>query len=574
MNIKLPQPHKAPAATYFTDGKMSSSEQTTGNKLFDQLKSTTHQVIVELFGQPQMGKTKTMIYTALKIVETDPNAHVFIVTSVDRVSQKRNMRNKIGSLSKYIGSNRIKFGVSRYNGADFETEILRKINECSSCNIYVFYDEGHYGIQSDGTFSNTLNNLIQKKNCRLLLVGATNTQAQLSDYKMTRVTMEVPESYWGMQQVSDKINTDYFLDRMEVTDLDILNHVQKIYDYDSIKGYCMFWRTSENNVSSLVELIEKNTKYDWVIATSPGAKSIDTKLYNQGLGKISFGGYQPNGIADIVDNVWIHLQNQSNFLIVIIVDAFIAGDDFGDNKFRIIGWVENNSQLNAHTQSIGRMFCHINWPLSWLSNDSDNCYEKPGLTNSNNLIKLRIRNQTLIVAHKSLIKAQVRLNNTPLSDITPELLDSLGIANVATGIKLLGSSDTEWVNLSTRYEFCSTDYNSIISTLVEDGVQLAYAEEMWLRIYKFLSEDKTGKGSGVTSLIKKESYQGNYSLKNKVNYHGTDMYIFDFNRSNSNIIIGGIIMDANNVEIYVKNGHKCEVVKNPIQISNSTIFAQ
>lgn len=572
MTFKLPQPKKAPAETYITDGKMSHLERDTAEELYDRFNSTTSQVILELFGQPQMGKTKTMIYTALNIVEKDPNAFVFMVTSIDRVSQKRNMKAKIDSLYKYIGSDRIYSGVSRYHGEDFESDILKKLNDCPSCNIYVFYDEGHYGIQFEGSFSNTIYDLISHKNCRLLMVGATNTQAQLSQYQMSRVTMKVPESYWGMQQVANKIGTDYFLDRGEVTDLEILEHIQKTYEPGTLDGYCAFWRTSEKNVDSLVDLIGSHSPYDWVIATSPGSKSIDSNLYNEGLNRISPSGFQPKGIAEIVDNVWVHLANQPKFLIVIIVDAFIAGDDFEDNKFRIISWIESNTQLNAHTQSIGRIFCHLNWPLSWWPDPDLKHYETPGLINSNNLMKVGIRNHTLVVAHQHLIEAQVKLNNTLLSDISPELFEEMGILNVGTGLKLSGSSDTKSVQLSNRYTFDSFDKRSIILTLIQDGVSVDDAEEMWLRIQKYLVQGKVGRSSGVTSLIQPKSYQGEYSVKNKINYHGNDMYVFDFNRNNPLITIGGIITDTN-LEIYVKNGHTTDLVTNPISVSNSTIFA-
>ena len=356
---KLPKLKKSTSLSYIEDGKLSTLEVNTSNQLYERFNSTTPNVIVELFGQPQMGKTKTMIFTALQLVENNSNAYVYIVTSIDRVSQRRAMKVKIDSLSKYIGSDRISFGVSKYNGGNFESEILDKINSCPSCKIYVFYDEGHYGVQEDGTFSNTIYDLMHHKNCRLLVVGATNSQLHLSDYQIDRVTMTVPPSYWGMADVHKKIGTDYFIDRLMVSDLDILNHTKKLWNPSELNGYCMFWRTNEKNVDSLVELIKKYTNYDWVIATSPGSKTIDSNLYNEGLKKVSNSTFQPNGITEIVDNVWNHLElENSKFMIVIIVDAFIAGDDFEDNKFRILGWVESNTQLNAHTQSIGRLFCH------------------------------------------------------------------------------------------------------------------------------------------------------------------------------------------------------------------------
>lgn len=568
---KLPKPKKSISSSYIQDGKLSILEVNTSNQLYERFNSTTPNVIVELFGQPQMGKTKTMIYTALQLVEKDSNSYVYIVTSIDRVSQRKAMEAKINSLSKYIGSDRILFGVSKYNGGDFESQILNKINNCPSCKIYVFYDEGHYGVQEDGTFSNTIYDLISYKNCRLLVVGATNSQLHLSNYQMDRVTMPVPKSYWGMSDVHKKIGTDYFLNRLEVSDLDILNHTKKLWNPSELNGYCMFWRTNEKNVDNLVHLIKTHTDYDWVIAASSGSKTIDPTLYNAGLRRVSNSTSQPNGIAEIVDNVWNHLQSSPKFMIVIIVDAFIAGDDFGDNKFRMIGWVESNTQLNAHTQSIGRLFCHLNWPLSWANGEDS--YEEFDNMETNNIQKIAIRNETLVVGYQDQIEAQVVINNTPLSQITPELYEQLGIDKVGTGLKLSGSSDSKFVELSTKYEFDRFDKKSIIvSTLTEAGVSIDDSEEMWLRIQNFNNRGTVGKSFGATSLIQSTSYRGVYSEQNKVSYCGNTMYIFDFNRNNPNITIGGIINDSN-IEVYIKNGHTTNIVLNPVKVSNFTIFA-
>jgi hypothetical protein len=552
---------------YIENEKLSKTEIFSANEIVNRFKLTTPNVVVELFGQSQLGKSKSMLLASLCIVDMDTESYVYIITSIDRITQRKEMVANINALYKYKGSERITYGVSKYDGGDIESQIFDKINNNPHCKIYVFYDEGHYGIQTDASYSNTVHNLTHHRNCRVLIVGATNLQLHLSNLPVSRITMPIPPSYWGMSHVEAKIGTEYFLDRSDVDDVDILNHTKKIWNTDELNGYCMFWRTNEKNVDKLVCDIKKHTNYDWVIATSPSSKTIDTDLYNEGLKTITKLKKVPNGIGDIIDNIWIHLQSQPKFIIVIIVDAFIAGDDFKDNKFRIIGWVESNTSLISHSQSIARIFCHLNWPLEWL-NGSDT-YDIPNDKESNNLTKCDIRKQTLVVAHTYLVKAQVTLNTSDISEITPELCKKLGITNIGTGLRISGTSGTKSVELSTRYEFDRFDGESIVSTLHQAGVSKDEYEEMWLRIQNFNNTGKTGRGFGTTSLIKNTSYMGEYSIQNKVPYYGTDMFIFDFNRTNPNITIAGII-NGSIVEIYVKNGHT--ISKNSISLVNNSIY--